>query len=175
MSFGFSGAGADLFGVGELADRITHDVKLANSASTDVHNLTKELATISGSILLLTGEDYNSDHRNSTASSIVSRFSTDRMIVLLNEASRTKDTLVELEEYVRKHHLLVRGEGRGALRRGFDRLKYARDSRAMGELRVRLDQHACMLQLLLTSMPDASLRKLLDGGRGRKYGSVSSL
>jgi hypothetical protein len=172
MSFG-SQYGVDLFGVGDLADRISHDFRSAASASSDVKSLERELSTISASIMLLTSDSPR------TQRSIISLFSPDRMIVLHNEATRTQDTLVELWEYVRKHSLLSVKE-RGMWRRSFDRIKYARDAKAIEGLRRRLDGHAGMLQLLLTSMRDQELKRLLPtvsmvpSGEKKRYSSYSS-
>ncbi|KAK3712152.1 hypothetical protein LTR37_009243 [Vermiconidia calcicola] len=153
MSLGFSIS--DFITVGELAHRLWKDVYMvARKAPAEVRELTKELNALDGAIKLLTDEAQNSE-------SVLVTSGQGRVDMINQMMSATKETLIKLEVYAKKHGLLAQpSPQRSKIQRGMDRVKYAKDAGSIQDLRAKISYHCNILQLLLTSIGNSSLERL---------------
>lgn len=151
MSFGF--AVGDFIAVGDLAHRLWRDVySVARAAPQDLKELSSELSVLSQSISILV-EDLNNP--NSTLI-----MAGDSRVKLVTEMmAGAKETLTKLQDFAKKHGV-IRTDDRPKVKKGFDRLRYAKDASALNSLRSKLVYHNGVLNLLLTSVGNSSLERL---------------
>ena len=156
MSFGF--AIGDFVAVGDLAFPLYKDVyKVSRAAPAEFRELAKELGVLSSSIQLLTEEAQN-------AESVLVKAGQRRVDMVNEMMSSTKETLEKLDAYAKKHEILTgSADSRSLLRRGWDRLKFAKDVSSINSLRMRLSYHCGVMNLVLTSIGNSSLERMENG------------
>ena len=158
MSLGL--AIGDFIAIGDLAFRLYKDVyKVSRSAPAEVRELTKELSVLSTSIQLLVEEIQNPD-------SVLAKAGQRRVDTITELMSATNETLQRLEAYSKKHGLvLIPGDNRSLVRRGWDKVKFAKDAGSINSLRAKLNYHCGFMNLLLTSIGNSSLERLENDNR----------
>ncbi|KAL4994953.1 ankyrin repeat-containing domain protein [Aspergillus recurvatus] len=148
MTFGV-GIG-DIIAVGELAWTLYRDCyAVARGAPQEFQVLTGEIATLSGSLKILQEEV---DDPNS----VLIRSGEDRIKMVNEMVARIHVTLKELQQVAKKYGILQTGSRR---KKVWAKFKWSVDFRGIEGLRNKLIYHNTVMNLLLTSVGNSSLKR----------------